>query len=112
MTRDNQIGRILRGLALSAGLLLMAIPAALAGTQAERVAREQHACAEILGLNPSQAGYDACITTLDRARSDPQQGNEAAVCAYVGLGPTASALDQCADELRATLWNQENLGAR
>jgi hypothetical protein len=68
-------------------------------------AQAQHACAVIMGLNQSEASYDACIRSLD---PDPQpQGNEAAACRYVGF-----STDACVRNLRATLWNEENIGAR
>jgi hypothetical protein len=67
----------------------------------------------ILGLDQSEAEYDACIRSLDRSLSSiatPQQGDEAvaAACSYVGLSSTAD----CESNLRATLWNEENIGAR
>ena len=78
--------------------------------------REHHACAIVLGLDPSVAGYAACVgslhQSLDQARPSAQDGNEAAACADVGLGPTDPGFAQCAADLRATLWNQELLGPR
>jgi hypothetical protein len=72
--------------------------------QADR-AQAQHACAVIMGLDPSEAPYNACVRSLD---PDPQpQGNEAAACRYVGFSTVA-----CARDLRAMLWNEENIGAR
>jgi hypothetical protein len=35
-----------------------------------RTAQEQHACAVVLGLDPSGAGYDTCMRTLDRNLSE------------------------------------------
>lgn len=108
MIRKNQAQKILRSAAFSAGLLLMTVPAAMAGTPADR-AQEQHACAVIMRLDQSEAGYDACIRSLDRSLSTTQQrGNETAACSYVGLSSTAT----CESDLRATLWNEENIGAR
>jgi hypothetical protein len=98
----------LRGAVLSAALLLTAIPAALADPQTDRAAREQHACAVILGLNPSNASYDTCVQSLDRSLSAAPQAKEAAACAYVGLGSADRGYGPCAAALRATLWN-ENL---
>jgi hypothetical protein len=80
----------------------MTVPAAMA--QGDR-AQAQHACAVIMGLDQSGASYDACVRSLD---PDPQpQGNEAAACRYVGFSTAA-----CARDLRATLWNEENIAAR
>ena len=106
--------RILRGVALSAALLLMAIPAALAAPQPDRAGRERHACTVVLRLEPSAAGYDACIRSLDRslmrARSVAFTANEAAAWADVGFGPTDQSLDQCAANLRAALLDEETRG--
>ena len=108
---NSHVRRILRGTALSAALLLIAIPAALSAPQRDRVARERHACAVVLRLQPSVAGYDACIRSLDRslmrARSASLTANEAAACADVGLGPAGQSLDQCAADLRAALSDEE-----
>ena len=102
MLRNNQARKILQRAAFSTGLLLMTVPAAMA--QADR-AQAQHACAVIMGLNQSEASYDACIRSLD---PDPQpQGNEAVACAYASF-----STDACARDLRATLWNQDNIAAR
>jgi hypothetical protein len=98
----------LRGAALAAALLLTAIPAALADPQTDRAAREQHACAVILGLNTSNASYDTCVQSLDRSLSAAPQAKEAAACAYVGVGSADRGYGACAAALRATLWN-ENL---
>ena len=97
----------LRSAALSAVLLLTVIPAALADPQTDRAAREQHACAVILGLNPSNASYDTCVQSLDRSLSAAPQAKEAAACAYVGLGSADRGYGPCAAELRATLWNED-----
>jgi hypothetical protein len=108
MITNYQARKMLRGAAFSAVLLLMAVPAALADPQTDRLAQEQHACGTILGLNSSVAGYDDCIRSLDRSLSAAPGGKEAAACAYLGLVST----EPCAAELRATRWNEENIGAR
>jgi hypothetical protein len=108
MIRNNQIQIILRCVAFSTGLLLMAAPAAMADSAADG-AREQHACAVIIGLNQSEALYDACIKSLDRSLATARpQGTEAEACAYVGLGSST----ECASDLRAMLWNEKNIGDR
>ena len=112
MITNYHARKMLCGAAFSAVLLLMAVPAALADPQADRVAQEQHACGAILGLNSSVAGYDDCIRSLDRSLSKARGGKEAAACAYVGLPSTNRGFEPCAAELRATLWNEENIGAR
>ena len=112
MITNYQARKVLRGALLSAALLLMAVPAASADPQTGRVAQEQHACGVIFGLDSSVAGYDACVRSLDRSLSGAREGKEAAPCAYVGLDSTNRGFKPCVDELRATLWNEENIGAR
>jgi hypothetical protein len=43
---------------------------ACAAENAARTAQEQHACAVVLGLDPSGRRYDACMRTLDRNLSE------------------------------------------
>jgi hypothetical protein len=43
---------------------------ASAAENAARTAQEQHACAVVLGLDPSGRRYDACMRTLDRNLSE------------------------------------------
>ena len=112
MITNHHARKMLCGAAFSAALLLMAALAALADPQTDRLAQEQHACGAILGLNPSVAGYDNCIRSLDRSLSEARGGKEAAACAYLGLVSTNRGFQPCAAELRATLWNEENIGAR
>ena len=101
MVQNNQTQRKLLSAALSTGLLVMTVSAAMAETGR---AQAQHTCT-VLGLNPSEAPYDACVRSLD---PDPQpQGNEAVACAYASF-----STDACARDLRATLWNQDNIAAR
>jgi hypothetical protein len=108
MITNYRAPKMLRGAAFSAFLLLMTVPAASADPQTDRLAQEQHACGTILGLNSSVAGYDDCIRSLNRSLSAARGGKEAAACAYLGLAST----EPCAAELRATRWNEENIGAR
>ena len=113
MITDNQRRRLLHGAALSAILLLTATPAALADPQLE-----QRACAADLGLAPGTAEYDVCLKTLDRDLSGTQPGprreatREELACAHSGFSPNSPAFVQCAANLRASLWNEMNLGAR
>ena len=112
MITNRQAGWMWRRAAPSVVLLLIAIPVALADPQADWLRQEQHACAVILGLNPSVASYDACIRTLDHSLFAAQKGNEAAACAYAGLGSTDRDLDLCAAKLRASLreWSLRDPG--
>ncbi len=118
MITDNQARRLLRGAALSALLLLTAAPAALADPQGYHATIEQRACAADLGLAPGTAEYDTCVKTLDRDLYGtlPGQRREATreelACAHSGFNPNSPAFVQCAADLRASLWNEMNFGAR
>ena len=89
MTDDNQVRRLLRGAAFAAALLLTAVPAALADPAD-------------LGLNADYAAYRA---VLDR----DVHPNRAAIVDDV---PGCAGNAQCADDVRATLRNENNMGAR
>ncbi|HEX9489909.1 MAG TPA: hypothetical protein VF930_06460 [Stellaceae bacterium] len=119
MLTNNKTGQLLRRTALSAAMLLIAAPAALADTPgylfrdfddtapatvsapvpppqrnaanqeasglasarafanvaegSSRMAQEHHACAVVLGLDPSEHPYDTCIRSLDRTLSESDQ---------------------------------------
>jgi len=56
-----------------------------------RAVLENHACAMVLGLNPSEANYDVCIRSLDNtlSRADNTQAvvNIHDACAKQGFNP-------------------------
>jgi hypothetical protein len=115
MTTRNQTRQLLQGVVISAALLLVTAPAALADPQGYRAVLEHRACAVDLGLDPSEAEYDACVRSLDRTLSDTetaQTANKRQPCAEIGLSPGSRAFAQCSADLRATLSNKMNLGAR
>ena len=118
MITDNQARRLLHGAALSATLLLTATPAALADPQGYHATLEQRACAADLALAPGTGEYDACVQTLDRDLSSTQPAprreatREELACARSGFNLNSPAFVQCAANLRASLWNEMNLGAR
>ena len=88
MTTKNHAHQLLHGAALSIALLLVAGPAALADPADQ-------------GLNRSTADYAAYVGILDRdLHNQAATTNEPTGCA------------QCAADLRATIWNQNNLAAR
>lgn len=82
----------------------MTVPAARAGSPADH-AQVQYACAAIIGLDQSNAPYDACVRSVDRSLSAAeQQGNEAAAGRHIGLGSTPA----CISDLQATLENKRD----
>ena len=90
MTNDNHLRHLLRSVALSGVLLLTAVPAALAEPAD-------------LSLNPTTADYAAYVASLNRDIHPPQAATEDEI-------PGCYA--QCTADLRATLWNLNNVGAR
>jgi hypothetical protein len=69
---------------------------------APRAAIENHACAEVLGLNPTEADYQACAISLDRTLSLADDAQAAARhrsgCAQQGLNPNTAAFATCVVE--------------
>jgi hypothetical protein len=64
-----------------------------------RTAREQHACAVVLGLDPSGARYDTCMRVLDRNLSEWDYARlvstDRDTCARGDLQPGTSAFAVC-----------------
>lgn len=105
----------------AAWLASVALPAA-AGDGSGRTEREHHACAIMLGLDPSQQSYATCMNTLDRALpvttvtgerpvsrnhdgrlSTLQQASLA--CADLGFDPGSDIFRQCVADLDRSLEN-------
>ena len=65
-----------------------------------RLAQEQHACAVVLGLDPSGRRYDACIRSLERSLSEWNYARvvstDRSACAQNGLQPGTRAFAVCA----------------
>jgi hypothetical protein len=64
-----------------------------------RVAQEHHACAVVLGLDPSGRRYRTCISSLDRSLSEWDQvrlaESKRSACAQKGLNPGTPAFAVC-----------------
>jgi len=64
-----------------------------------QMAQEHHACAVVLGLDPSGGRYDSCIRTLDRSLSEWDQArlvqSARSACAQKGLQPGTPAFAVC-----------------
>jgi len=104
---------LLRTAVFSAVTLLTADPAAVSDLQRRRAYSADYACTVDLGLDRSTADYAACVRSLDGARSTSGRGQDAysierqaCSCIDIGLDPSSQAVDQCAANLRASLWNQ------
>jgi hypothetical protein len=85
-----------------AGLITLLASSGTAVNAAEnslRMAQERHACAVVLGLDPSARGYDTCIRSLERSLAawDQEQAvqRDRRACAESGLEPGTSAFAVC-----------------
>jgi hypothetical protein len=70
-----------------------------AAENSSRMAQEHHACAVVLGLDPSGDLYDTCVKSLDRSLSEWDQerlvASQRSVCAQKGLEPGTPAFAMC-----------------
>ena len=89
--------------AAAVALLASASTLANAAENPARLAREQHACAVALGLNPSGRRYSVCVSSLDKSLSELDQAGLAtrldeskrSACAQKGLTPGTPAFAVC-----------------
>jgi hypothetical protein len=79
---------------------------------APRAAIENHACTVVLGLNSTEADYQACTRSLDRTLSVVDDAQATAEhrsgCAQQGLNPETAAFATCvveASEAPETDWS-------
>ena len=72
---------------------------AQAPAELSRLAREEHACAVVMGLHRPGALYLACVRSLDRTLSGLDQAREASTlrtaCARAGLKPGTPSFATC-----------------
>jgi hypothetical protein len=102
--------------AATLGLLASASAFAEPAAQASQRAQEHHACAVVLGLDPSEAPYQDCVAALDHYlppvdpanASAPRQKANAA-CADIGLEQGSLAYDRCVVEIDQTLSDQQQI---
>jgi hypothetical protein len=85
--------------AAAIALLAFAHTSANAAENSTRAAQEQHACAVLMGLDPSGRRYDTCIRSLDRSWAEWDQARLVQIgrsaCSQKGSSP-ARQLSQCA----------------
>jgi len=85
--------------AAAIALLVSANTFANAAETSPRTTLEQHACAVILGLDPSRRQYDTCIRSLDRSLAERDQARLVqtgrSACAQKGLQPETPAFAVC-----------------
>jgi hypothetical protein len=80
-----------------------------------RVAQEHHACAVVLGLDPSGRRYRTCISSLDRSLSEWDQvrlaESKRSACAQKGLNPGTPAFAVCVVNAEQSSVNAGDHGA-
>jgi hypothetical protein len=85
--------------AAAIALLAFAHISASAAENSSRMAQEHHACAVVLGLDPSGRRYDSCIRSLNRSLSEWDQTRlvqtRRRACAQNRLQPGTSAFAMC-----------------
>jgi hypothetical protein len=111
MSETPRKRNLLRTAVLSAVTLLTVTSAALADPQSKRAYSADHACTVDLGLDRLTGDYAACVGSLNGALSTSRgvrspYSIERQACIDIGLDPRSQAVDQCAANLRASLWNQ------
>lgn len=81
------------------GLLASAQTFARAAESSSQTAQEHHACAVVLGLDPSGDSYETCIRSLERSLSEWDQARlvqtDQSACAKRGLDPGTPAFAVC-----------------
>lgn len=86
---------------VAAAVVLLASAGTLANAaeDAARLAREQHACAVVLKLDPSGRRYSVCVSSLDKSLSELDQArlddSKRSACAQKGLTPGTPAFAVC-----------------
>ena len=101
----------------AAVITLLASPQTFADAAegSSRIAQERHACAVVLGLDPSDRRYDTCIRSLDRSLAVWDQTQVARTdrraCADKGLAPGTSAFVVCVVKAEQSPTNTGGYGA-
>lgn len=88
-----------------------------------RMAQEHHACAAVLGLDPSESPYQDCVVAVDRnlPPADPAQAamnlnrdqttseKANAACADIGLDRGSAAFGRCVTDIGQALSDQQQI---
>lgn len=104
----------------AAAVVLLASTGTLANAaeDAARLAREQHACAVVLKLDPSGRRYSVCVSSLDKSLSELDQARLAtrlddskrSACAQKGLTPGTPAYAVCVVDAEQSSVNAGSYG--
>jgi hypothetical protein len=86
-------------LIVGAAAIALLASASMSAHAAEDSTRISHACATVLGLDPSEEPYEDCVRSLDNTLSRLKRSELTASnrrqCARNGLNPGTSAFDTC-----------------
>ena len=97
-SRRAKAAPVITAVAVIAGLAFASV-AAGAAEDSSRMAREQHACAVVMGLHQPGDLYDTCIRSLSKSLSGLDQArlakNQRSACAENGLTPGTRAFNVC-----------------
>ena len=80
-----------------------------------RAAKENHACAVVLGLDRSEDPYATCVRSLERSLSESDQAqvveSNRLACTQAGLAPGTSAFATCVVEAEQSRADVRRYGA-
>jgi hypothetical protein len=98
-SRRAKAAPVVAAFAVIAGLALASVSAGDAAEDSSRMAREQHACAVVMGLHQPGDLYDTCIRSLSKSLSGLDQArlakSQRSECAENGLTPGTRAFNVC-----------------
>jgi hypothetical protein len=96
--RRAKAAPVITAVAVIVGLAFAPVSAG-AAEDSSRMAREQHACAVVMGLHQPGDLYDTCIRSLRKSLSGLDQArlakSQRSACAENGLTPGTRAFDVC-----------------
>jgi hypothetical protein len=101
----------------AAVITLLASPQTFANAAegSSRIAQERHACAVVVGLDPSDRRYDTCVRSLDRSLAEWDQAQvvqtDRRACSDNGLEPGTSAFAACVVNAEQSPTNAGGYGA-
>lgn len=110
---------VLSGATAIAMVAAVSVPANADDNSSRLAKKEHHACAHVLGLNPSEAPYQTCVENLDRslaaAGDEPPDDATTPIervpraCTAVGLKPGTPAYDDCVTDLGESLTDEDGI---
>jgi hypothetical protein len=91
--------RRVSALIVGAAAVVLVASVSTSAPAAEDSTRISHACATVMGFDPSEEPYEDCVRSLDTTLSQLKRAKLTAsnrsLCARKGLNPGTSAFDTC-----------------